>query len=311
MKINENDFKIKNNIIHYYEVVNNKPNLLIIHAQGTSSMSYKNVINKLSKRYHLYLIDCYGHGKSSKNKNIYNLKSIGDDVIAFIKQVIKGNVIVLGHSSGGLIASYIASKCELCTYLILEDAPLFSSDGEERFNTYNYKDLSTVCHNFINQDKETDFVYYYFVNQYCWNLFPEDSREKLKEKLSKFAKDYRRKHPNKNLKVPFWPKTSLEIFNGLNDYDPYFGETFYNNSFNNVNYEELLSNIKCSTLFMKANTEINNDGFIQGALTEEDLEKVKKLIKNIKVEYYDCGHSIHTEKTKEFLNSLTKITNNN
>ena len=50
----------------------------------------------------------------------------------------------------------------------------------------------------------------------------------------------------------------------------------------NVNYNELLSNIKCNTLFMKANTTIGKDGLIQGALTDEDLEQVIKLISNIK-----------------------------
>ncbi|MBS5864354.1 MAG: hypothetical protein KIC54_06685 [Clostridium sp.] len=47
----------------------------------------------------------------------------------------------------------------------MEDAPLFSSNGDRRFNTFNFKGLSTVCHNFINQKEETDFVYYYFMNQ--------------------------------------------------------------------------------------------------------------------------------------------------
>ena len=48
-----------------------------------------------------------------------------------------------------------------CKKLILEDAPFFSCVGEERYNTYNYKDLSSVCHEFLVQDQEKDFVYYY------------------------------------------------------------------------------------------------------------------------------------------------------
>ena len=62
--------------------------------------------------------------------------------------------------------------------MILEDPPLFSSVGEKRFNYYNYNDLSTICHNFINQEEEEDFVYYYVMNQYMWNFFPENPREK-------------------------------------------------------------------------------------------------------------------------------------
>ena len=191
--------------------------------------------------------------------------------------------------------------------LILEDPPLFSSNGEKRVNYYNYRDLSTVCHNFINQGEEKDFVYYYFINQYCWKFFPENSRDKIRSKLGEFALKYRNKHPDKTLKVPFWPKKFLEGFNGLNDYDPYFGENFYNDSFNsNIDYEKLLANIKCNTLFMKANTIVAEDGLIQGALSDEDLKHVTSLIKNIKVEYFDCGHGIHSEKPKEFIRCVNE-----
>ena len=70
--------------------------------------------------------------------------------------------------------------------------------------------------------------------------------------------------------------------------------------FININLK-LLLNIKCNTLFMKANTTIGEDGLIQGALSDEDLKQVTRLIKNIKVEYFNCGHGIHSEKSKEFI----------
>lgn len=310
MKLINNQFKTSDNsIINYYEVINNKPILLIIHAQGTNAMSYLKVLKQLSKKFHVILVDCYGHGKSSHNKEKYNLISQGNDLIEFIQSITSNKISVLGHSSGGLIACYIASKSDYCNNLILEDPPLFSSNGEKRFNTFNYKDLSSVCHSFINQSQEKDFIHYYFMNQYCWNFFPEDSRDKIRNKLGEFALKYRNKHPEKPLKVPFWPKKFLEPFKGMNEYDPYFGESFYNDSFNaNVDYESLLSNIKCNTLFMKANTTIGQDGLIQGALTDEDLKKVTELISNIKVEYFDCGHGIHNEKSKEFINSIFNST---
>lgn len=295
------------NIINYYEGDNDKPMLLIIHAQGTNAENYSNVVRDLSKKFHLILVDCYGHGKSSHNKDKYNIVSLGDDLIDFVKSKSDNKISILGHSSGGLIACYMASVSDVCCNLILEDPPLFSSSGEKRFNYYNFNDLSTVCHNFINQDEETDFVYYYFMNQYAWNFFPEDKREKIKAKSGESALKYRKKHPDKPLKVRFWPKKFLEAFQGLNDYDPYFGENFYNDSFNcNIDYEDLLSNIKCKTLFMKANTRIGDDNIIQGALTDEDLELVVSLIENIDVEYFDCGHGIHIDKKKDFVKTTVK-----
>ncbi len=306
MKLESLQYKTKDgSIINYYETDNENPILLMIHAQGTNANSYSEVAKDLSKRFNLILVDCYGHGKSSHNREKYNIVSQGNDLIEFIKSKTNEKISILGHSSGGLISSYIASVSDVCCNLILEDPPLFSSCGEKRFNYYNFKDLSTCCHNFINQDEETDFVYYYFMNQYAWNFFPESSREKIRSKSGKSALNYRKKHPDKNLKVMFWPKKFLQAFNGLQDYDPYFGENFYNDSFNcNIDYTELLSNIKCPTLFMKANTTIAEDGLIQGALSDDDLKLVTDLIENINVEYFDCGHGIHVEKKKDFVKSV-------
>ena len=311
MKLENYQYKTyDNNIINYYEADNDNPILLIIHAQSANSSSYSSVIKDLSRKFHLIIIDCYGHGKSSHNKEKYNIISQGDDLIEFIQYKTDEKISILGHSSGGLIACYIASKSNLCDNLILEDPPLFSSVGEKRFNYYNYNDLSTICHNFINQDEEEDFVYYYFMNQYMWNFFPENSREKIRNRSGKSALKYRKKHPDKPLKIRFWPKKFLEAFNGMEQYDPYFGENFYNDTFNcNINYSKLLSEINCKTLFMKANTKIGDDGIIMGALTDEDLQRVTGLIKNIRVEYFNCGHGIHNEKKKEFVKSVIETIN--
>mgnify|MGYP003551249587 FL=1 len=309
MKIHNAQYKIDDSsILNYYEVGSAKNKLLLLHAQGTNSCSFDNVVTKLAKYYHVYMVDYYGHGKSSRNPEKYNLVSIGNDIMDFIENVICDSVAVLGHSSGGLIAAYIAAQSPRCTKLILEDPPFFSSWGERRYNTYNYKDLSSVCHNFLLQDVEKDFVYYYFKNQYCWNFFPDESRETVREKLSGFALKYRTKHPDKNLKVMFWPKKFLEGFNGLQYYDPHFGEAFYNDSFNDtVDYNDLLSKIKCNTLFMKAKTTIGENGLLQGALSDEDLQRVNALIENMKIKQFDCGHGIHTEKAKQFVEAIISI----
>lgn len=310
MKIHNRQYQIDDHsVLNYYEVGQGqtKPKLLLLHAQGTDSTSFKNVIAQLSKHYHVYMADYYGHGMSSRCTAKYNLVSIGNDLINFIENVICDHVSVLGHSSGGLIAAYIAAHCDKCSKLILEDPPFFSSLGERRYNTYNYKDLSSVCHSFISQNEEKDFVYYYFIHQYCWNFFPEDSRETIRKKLGGFALKYRTKHPDRNLKVLFWPPKFLEGFKGLQHYDPHFGEAFYNDTFNEtVDYRELLSKIKCETLFLKANTTIGKDGLLQGALSDQDLQQVSNLIRNMSIEYFDCGHGIHTEKPKQFINALVK-----
>lgn len=294
--------------LNYFEIKNNLQPLVLIHAQGVDATSFENVWEHLSKQYHVYSIDCYGHGESLHNAEQYNVEDIGKAIIHFIEDVVKEKVFLLGHSSGGLIAAYIASKTEFCSYLILEDPPFFSSQGERRKDTFNYIDLSTVCHSFINQSESDDFVLYYFSNQYAWNLFPDKSRDKIKPKMIKMAAEYRKKHPDKNLKVMFWPKIALSGFRGMNNYDPLFGETFFNNSFHcKIPHEDILKNIKCRTVFMKAQTNISEDGILMAALSEEDLQRVSDLISDCKIVRFDCGHGIHIEKPKEFIECLENL----
>lgn len=294
--------------LNYYEIKNNLQPLVLIHAQGVDAASFKNVWGQLSKSYHVYSVDCYGHGESLHNAMQYNIADIGRAIGYFIEDVIKEKVYLLGHSSGGLIAAYIASTTELCNYLILEDPPFFSSQGERRKGTFNYIDLSTVCHNFVNQTERNDFVLYYFSNQYAWNLFPDKSRDKIKSKMVEMAAKYRKKHPNKNLKVMFWPKAALSGFQGMNNYDPLFGETFFNDSFHcGISHEDILRNINCRTVFMKAQTNISEDGILMAALSEDDLQKVSDLIPDCQIVRFDCGHGIHIEKSKEFIECLKNL----
>lgn len=238
----------------------------------------------------------------------YNVEAIGKAVICFMEEVVKEKAFLLGHSSGGLIAAYIAANTELCSCLILEDPPFFSSQGERRKSTFNYIDLSTVCHKFIHQSESKDFVLYYFSNQYAWNLFPEKSREQVKTKLTGMAERYRKKHPDRNLKVMFWPKAALSGFQGMNQYDPLFGEQFYNDSFHcGIPHEEILEKVKCKTIFMKAQTNISENGILMAALSEDDLERVSELISDCSIVRFDCGHGIHIEKPKEFVSCLAKL----
>lgn len=295
-------------ILKYYEIKNDLQPLVLIHAQGVDGLSFEKVMKPLSKKYHIYSIDCYGHGGSLHDASHYNVVDISNAMISFIKDVIKDNVFILGHSSGGLIAAYIASKTEFCKYLILEDPPFFSSQGEKRKHSFNYIDLSTVCHNFIGQTESRDFVLYYFSNQYAWNFFPEKSREKIQQKMIGMAAKYRRKHPDKNLKVMFWPKAALSGFQGMNNYDPLFGETFFNDSFHcEIPHEDILKNIKCRTIFMKAKTNSSEDGILMAALSEEDVERLSRLIADCRITRFDCGHGIHIEKPKEFIECLMKL----
>ena len=75
-------------VINYGEVVNDKPALLMIHGQGGIWESYATLMPELSRNWHIYAIDVYGHGGSSHDESLYYLNVNGDDLIWFIDHVI-------------------------------------------------------------------------------------------------------------------------------------------------------------------------------------------------------------------------------
>ena len=198
--------------LQYCEIRNDRKPLVLLHAQGVDSRSFSRVMPKLARDFHVYAVDCYGHGGSLHDAERYNVADIGNAVIAFLRHVVREPACLLGHSSGGLIAAYAASRSDLCCALVLEDPPFFSCQGERRKQSFNYVDLSTVCHEFLRQTEETDFVLYYFTHQRLWDFFPEKAREKVRPRLIASADSSRRKHPERDLWVPFWPKAGLAAY---------------------------------------------------------------------------------------------------
>lgn len=90
---------------------------------------YAPVLPELAKRYHVYAIDYYGHGGSSKNPAKYSATAISTDISWFIRQYIKQPVIISGHSSGGLLASLITADApDVVRGLVIEDAPFFTTE---------------------------------------------------------------------------------------------------------------------------------------------------------------------------------------
>ena len=250
-------------------------------------------------------LEAYGHGKSVHEPALYNIVSLGNALVRLIEEDIGEPCTLLGHSSGGLIAAYAAGKTDLCERLILEDPPFFSSQGERRKKTFNYVDLSSICHEYLQSEQDEDFVLYYFENQYAWNLFPEKARRKVRPKSIEAAERFMRKHPRRDLKIPFWPKSALASFVGMGEYDPRFGGTFYDDSFHcGIPHETILEKIACSTLFMKAKTEWSDDGILLAALSEEDLKQCLELIDDCKLVRFDCGHGIHIEEPRRFLKAI-------
>lgn len=147
--------------IAYLEGPDHGDALLLIHGQMVSKEDYAAVLPDLSRHFHVFAVDCYGHGNSSKDPKKYNILSLRDDLIAFMKEVIREKTYLSGHSSGALISAAIAAKNkEQVKGLLLEDGPFFSTEKGRTEKTLAYLEFKTI-HEFLSQNSEKNYTKYY------------------------------------------------------------------------------------------------------------------------------------------------------
>lgn len=285
-------------ILNYAEGPGNGPPLLLIHGQTMKWEDYSRVLPDLAKHYHVFAIDCHGHGKSSHDASKYSAVEIGQDFAWFIENVIGEASVVSGLSSGGILAAWLAAYSpENVLGLVLEDPPFFSVEPEEMANTFVWLDGFEVVHGFKNQSVEEDYVVYYFENSYIWGLFGN-----LNSHLAKSARNYREKNPGKPLKLWYVPYKWIHGTLYLDEFDLEFSESFYTGAwFEGFSQEETLAKIEVPTVYIKAETAYGKDGVLYAANSDEDAERVNRLIKGSEMITIKSGHDIHFEKPKEFV----------
>lgn len=294
-------------ILNYGEGPNNgKTPLLLIHGQGMSWEDYAKVLPELSKHYHVYAVDCHGHGESDMNPEKYSAKEMAEDFIEFIDVEIGQKTVVSGHSSGGMIAAWLAAYTpDRILGTVIEDSPFFSTEPGRREKTYVWVYGFQLYEDFKNQDEEKDYFKYSLERSYWRNMFGDF----LWNKFSKDAVAYHKKHPNEPVHIKYLPPQINRIFETATyPYDRKFGETFYDNTwFEDYNQSEVLSKIKSPTVFIKAATSYDGD-LLVAALSDEDADHVIELLENGKRINVDSpGHDIHYDKPEEFIEIMIEF----
>lgn len=321
----ENIFKLKDGSeIYYIEGPNNGPSLLLLHGQQVSCYDYKNVLPKLSKEFHIYTLDYYGHGNSSKNLEKYNAVKIGEDIISFIKEVIKEETYIAGHSSGALIAAYVASNSSDIIGTVLEDGPFFSVEKGRAEDTISWLSFKTM-HDYLNQEEYTSFIKYSLEYDYMKEVFNSKSPGAWEKLVKNPALKYMEKHPNEIPKIWYYPPelgiNSLYALNAnmqdkTGKYDLRFGVSFYDFSWlEGYDFEEVLENIKTPVIVMQVDpSEItypsyyDSNGILLSAMDEKDAKRVLSLLPNGRyIGGFKSDHNIHQDLPEEYIKVLMEL----
>ncbi len=287
--------------INYVEGPDNGPGLLLLHAQLLDWHTYSSVLPELSTKFHLFAVDYPGHGKTTYPAGYpMTANQIGIDLASFIQTVIGKPAYVTGNSSGGLLTTWLAAnRPDLVQAIVLEDPPLFSSEYPEIKRTIAYKAFKTSCRA-VQEEYTGDFLDYWITNS---AQFFKMYAGPFSQPLIKFAvNNYKAANPGKPVEIAFLPITVQEVIRGLHYYDPHFGAAFFDGTWNaGFDHAQALQKIQCPTLLLHANFKIEEDGILNGAMSQEQADHAVSLLQNGKYARVDSAHVINLEHPDEFI----------
>lgn len=297
------------NVINYGEVENDKPALLLIHGQMSTWEDYALVLPELSQKWHVYAVDVYGHGESSHDDSLYYLDVNGDDLIWFIDNVIGEPTVISGHSNGAITAAYIAAYGgQNIAGVVLEDPPVFSTEGEGWEDSFAYLDTYKPLHDYNASDKSECWEAYYLRHCYWGQLYMADAMPGIAD----YAQKYHLKHPDEAVQIGFLPASIWFVFKYAKEYDFEYGERFYDLTWNHgLKHEDILSAIDVPCIYIHAKESIHENGTYLCAASREQAERAVSYIgDNCRLIETDSSdhviHTVHSDEYIEAVNSLLK-----
>lgn len=291
----------------YAEGPDNGIPLLLIHDNSTCWEDYDAVLPQLAKQYHVFAVDCFGHGGSAHLRRLYSCENNGDALLWFIQRVIGKPCLLSGHGTGGVIAAWMAANApELVRGLVLEDAPFFRITPEElraEESCLFWKDSCELLHDFLHQDREPDFAIYYAENSQLWNLYGA-----TRDRVIDWVEEARRHQPGGPLRLKYIPYAHLKALYYLDRWDLACGEALYTGYWSqNLYQEELLGKLRCPVIYLKARDRYDRNGLLLSACSEQDVSKVQELTRGMELLSLKCGHCIHAEKPGKFLAAIDRL----
>jgi pimeloyl-ACP methyl ester carboxylesterase len=109
--------------IRYVEAGSSGPTVILLHGLGGSSQAWQFNIAPLAEKFHVFVPDQIGFGKSDKPLVNYRIRTYVDFLDQFCKQLKIERASLVGNSMGGWIAAmFTAAFPDRVDKLVLEDA---------------------------------------------------------------------------------------------------------------------------------------------------------------------------------------------
>ena len=241
------------------------------------------------------------------NESLYYLDVNGDDLIWFVDHVIGEPTVVAGHSNGALTASYIAAYGgQNIAGAVLEDPPVFSTEGEGWEDSFAYLDTYKPLHDWNQSGKTECWESYYLRHCYWGQLYMADAMPGIAD----YAQKQHQKKPDEAVQIGFLPSSIWYVFEYAKEYDFTYGERFYDLSWNHdLTHEEILSAIEVPCVYIHAKENIHENGTYLCAASREQAERAAAYIgDNCRlIETENSDHVIHTAHSAFYIEAVNSL----
>ena len=103
----------------YFDPDNSGQPLLFLHGTGCDASDWTAVIKELPQNGRCIALDFRGHGQSTVPTQAFSLSDLADDVLHLTDDLSLQEVVIAGHSLGGMVAMEVARRSSSVTGLVL------------------------------------------------------------------------------------------------------------------------------------------------------------------------------------------------
>jgi len=106
--------------LHIVDWAGGEPTVLAIHGSAGMAHNFEALARHVTPRFRVIGVDLRGHGFSDKPPTGYDLPRHVDDLVQLIEALKLRRPIILGHSAGGTLGAFVASRANLAGLILLE-----------------------------------------------------------------------------------------------------------------------------------------------------------------------------------------------
>lgn len=133
-------FQVVDGLRLYYEDSGSGTPLMLLHGFTGAAAAWNSFVPALEKNYRVINVDLPGHGRSDymDTSRVYLHRRAAEYILALVDRLNLDSVYLMGHSSGGFIATYMATmRPDVVKRIIIVDGQVYYSKQT--------RDIITAC----------------------------------------------------------------------------------------------------------------------------------------------------------------------